>query len=45
VDQAHAALERLARDNAAAPEDLLLVTFDDAGKFVADRVPGERIGR
>ncbi len=41
-DEAHEALERLARENAEASDGLLLVAFDDAGKVVADCAPGER---
>ena len=42
-DAATAALERIAADDAAASDRLVLVAFDDDGNAIADCVPGERI--
>lgn len=42
-DAAYDALDRIAREDDAATERLVLVAFDDAGRPVDDCVPGERI--
>jgi hypothetical protein len=42
-DEAHTALDRIAREDPAARDRLLLVAFDEAGHAVADCAPGERI--
>jgi hypothetical protein len=42
-DEAHAALERLARESPETSDGLLLVAFDAAGNAVADCAPGERL--
>lgn len=42
-DAATEALERIAKEDAASSDRLLLVAFDDEGKPVADCIPGERI--
>lgn len=42
-DEAHAALERIVRDDAAARDRIVLFAFDDDGNVVDDCVPGQRI--
>jgi hypothetical protein len=43
VDEAQRALDRIADEDAAARDRLLLVAFDDSGRAVADCAPGERL--
>lgn len=43
ADAAQEAFERMARENAAAQDRLLLFAFDDTGNAVADYAPGDRI--
>lgn len=44
-DEAYVALERIAREDPAARERIVLFAFDDDGNVVDDCVPGERIAR
>ncbi len=43
VDEAQAALERLATADPEARDSLVLFAVDDQGKPVADCVPGQRL--
>jgi len=40
---AQEAFERMARENAAARDRLLLVAFDEDGNAIGDYAPGDRI--
>lgn len=42
-DEAQAALERVAAEDTAARDHILLVAFDDEGNVVTECAPGERI--
>lgn len=42
-DAAHAALERMVREDPDAAGRLVLVALDDDGSVVSDWVPGERV--
>lgn len=44
-EAAYEALERIAHENGAAQDRLLLVAFDDQGNVVGDCAPGERVAQ
>jgi hypothetical protein len=43
ADEAQAAFDRIAREDPAAHDRLLLVAFDDDGKALGDYAPGDRL--